>query len=161
MAGLLHLNDDCLHLLCDAASLVHPPHWKFTVSNDHDWTPLSTHDNRYDPSEQRFCLGWVLLSHVCRRLRRICLDSPALWAGAILALPSVNAWNTSLERARDSVLELCIPTNHCSLKESKYLEGQYMEKIWFAQDALSTVKVTLSYKLWPYINTASFCQHHV
>ena len=133
MSNLLSLNDDCLYALCEAASRVHAPRWTLPTSDTHDWpADLST---SYIP-ERRFCLAWVILSHVCQRLRRICLDSPALWADAILALPSPDAWDGFVERARDRPLELCVPTHNCRMEERIHLECRYLDKIWFAEDLI-------------------------
>ncbi|KAI0309792.1 hypothetical protein OF83DRAFT_22846 [Amylostereum chailletii] len=49
-------------------------------------------------------LGWVILSHVCRRWRSILLDMPSLWAKYVCALPT--ALDVFFERSRKCSLTI-------------------------------------------------------
>ncbi|KZV75514.1 hypothetical protein PENSPDRAFT_70793 [Peniophora sp. CONT] len=110
--GLLDLNDDALHVLFGVTALFHPPHWEFPGSGQpHDWEPdsLSEYPTYLETHRgPKFCLGWLYLSHVCRRLRQICLASPALWGGVVLALPSLSSMEHLLVRAQQAPLRLSL-----------------------------------------------------
>ncbi|KZV70340.1 hypothetical protein PENSPDRAFT_752659 [Peniophora sp. CONT] len=49
-------------------------------------------------------LGWVFVTHVCRRWRHVCLGQPALWAH--LDTDGRQPWNIFLERAKESPLSI-------------------------------------------------------
>ncbi|VDB99761.1 unnamed protein product [Peniophora sp. CBMAI 1063] len=112
--GLLDLNDDALHVLLWVTAWVHPPHWEFQGSGQpHDWEPhsLSNYPTYLETHPgPKFCLGWVYLSQVCRRLRRICFASSALWGGIVLALPSLSSMESLLVRAHQAPLRLSLPS---------------------------------------------------
>ncbi|KAI0029940.1 hypothetical protein K488DRAFT_88241 [Vararia minispora EC-137] len=75
--GIAKLNDDVLRFL-------------FTFSADIE--PL-----RISPSTNDICLGWVLLTHVCRRWRLVICNMGELWAANLCCIPA--AFDTFLSRA--------------------------------------------------------------
>lgn len=113
--GLLDLNEDVLRAISESVALIHPPHWEFVGSGQpHDWVPSRLSTRQAETSEdfypnKKFCLGWIYLSHVSRRLRTVLIDSPALWARIPLALPSPRSHATILARAQQMPLHLCMP----------------------------------------------------
>ncbi|KZV66076.1 hypothetical protein PENSPDRAFT_689266 [Peniophora sp. CONT] len=119
--NLLDLNDNILRAFCEAAALVHPPHWEFPESGQaHDWEPDSKGGwiDRNSGRVARFCLGWIHISHTCSRLRDIMLDMPSLWAGIIFSLPSrsKSVVKTLVSRAQDCPLHLVLPQERwCAL----------------------------------------------
>ncbi|KZV70107.1 hypothetical protein PENSPDRAFT_455521 [Peniophora sp. CONT] len=63
-------------------------------------------------------LGWVALTHTCRRLRSVALDaeSASFWGSSVCALPK--ALPVFLERARDAPLSILIEPNDWGRWES-------------------------------------------
>ncbi|KZV68289.1 hypothetical protein PENSPDRAFT_736015 [Peniophora sp. CONT] len=52
-------------------------------------------------------LGWIILTHICRRLRNIGIGYlPALWGRVVCVFPSAHAWKTTLARSRSAPLVL-------------------------------------------------------
>jgi len=68
-----------------------------------------------DPPIKRNCdndfslqLGWVRLTHVCRRWREVGLKIPSLWADIVWAFPSPAAFDEIRARAQDRLFTLDI-----------------------------------------------------
>ncbi|KZV62372.1 hypothetical protein PENSPDRAFT_739390 [Peniophora sp. CONT] len=123
--ALLDLNEDVLRAIGEAAALVHPPHWEFPgLGQPHGWAPprLSRKEaasNEKPYPDKRFCLGWIYLSHVSRRLRTIIIESPALWAKIALALPSRRSQAMLLSRAQQMPLCLHLPVERWRTQEDR------------------------------------------
>ncbi|KZV70351.1 hypothetical protein PENSPDRAFT_752669 [Peniophora sp. CONT] len=62
-------------------------------------TPINLVGNRFGPGRT---LGWVLVSHVCRRWRHVCLNQPSLWTD--LHTDGRHPWDMFLERAKGAPL---------------------------------------------------------
>ena len=68
------LSDDVLRELFDTVADIDPPRTSFHDDDDSD-----TEDGS---------LGWIRMTHVCRRWRRIGLDMSVLWARIICMFPA-------------------------------------------------------------------------
>ncbi|VDC02051.1 unnamed protein product [Peniophora sp. CBMAI 1063] len=123
--GFLDLNEDVLRAITEAAALVHRPHWGFAGCHPtHDWVPPALSKSKADLDEdfypdKRFCLGWIYLSHVNRRLRAVVLDCPALWASSTLALPSRDSDEEILSRSRKMPLQIRIPAERWRTRDDR------------------------------------------
>ncbi|KAI0027832.1 hypothetical protein K488DRAFT_90404 [Vararia minispora EC-137] len=80
----------------------------------HIWPPTVPH---CDGSTKSPSLGWVLLSHVCKRFRDVLLDHHTLWAQVVSVFPS--AHHELLRRAGARPISLLIPGHTCSHTPSR------------------------------------------
>ena len=91
----IQINDlpvEILAMIFTVLSVLNPAGWRFnTGGTGHSKTST---------------LGWIGVSHVCRRWRIVLLDLGQLWADNVLALPCESAITTFLARARDSPVTL-------------------------------------------------------
>lgn len=100
-----------------------PPHlrihphdidWSDFISEDSESIPLEGADNSQSlpPS-----LGWIVLSHVSRSWRSVCLTSPSLWAQNIGRLPKSTP--TVIERTGDIMpLEICVREPRVDMRQA-------------------------------------------
>ncbi|KZV62570.1 hypothetical protein PENSPDRAFT_758613 [Peniophora sp. CONT] len=86
----LRLTDDIIYLVYNALAEVHVPRtaWK----------------NVYLKTSGAGSLGWITMTHVCTRWRRIGLDMSTLWAGIVCLFPS--ALDAIVQRTKTTPLVL-------------------------------------------------------
>ncbi|KZV61825.1 hypothetical protein PENSPDRAFT_693062 [Peniophora sp. CONT] len=79
----------------------------FTILADIDVPHRDGENDLDDYQYHRASIGWIRLTHVCRRLRILGLGLPDLWARIICTFPG--ACTTILERAQEAPLTLVLP----------------------------------------------------
>ncbi|VDB96194.1 unnamed protein product [Peniophora sp. CBMAI 1063] len=87
----------------------------FSILATAEPTPIKREERRYHvwpPTASRVDLvkelGWIRMSHVCRRWREVLLKMSDLWARIVFSYPNRKALSTLLARAADAPLDITI-----------------------------------------------------
>ena len=106
------LNDDVLCELFEIMSKIDPPR------------PRT--NEIIGPGEVRFRLGWIHLTHVQRRWRRLLLSRRSLWAKVFSVMPE-SALDETMLRAGDALWEIHLDYNPYSQRYKKLMALESVE----------------------------------
>ncbi|KZV71241.1 hypothetical protein PENSPDRAFT_684809 [Peniophora sp. CONT] len=111
----LALNDDALRDFFELMGHIDPPHRRV-----HEFI---------DPGEVRFRLGWIYLTHVNQRWRRLLLAMPSLWARVFANMPA-SAYEETFSRAGDASWHLSFNNEPSSRRQKLVTLAQsHMEQV--------------------------------
>ncbi|VDC04775.1 unnamed protein product [Peniophora sp. CBMAI 1063] len=158
---LTQLPDDILYELFKALEGIDPAQSPST----HAYTIASARRGSEPAS-----LGWITLTHVCRRLRNIGINCvPTLWGRVLCVFPSEHAWKTAFERSKSAPLVLdldddriravaphplptTILSRALSIIDTIYGNTPIERKWWIDATLPHVVSLELSYELTSYVD---------